>query len=95
VLLEPVMSVQVVTPEQYMGEVIGDLNSRRGKIQSMESRLGTQYINGVVPLAQMFGYSTDLRSRTQGRAAYTMEFSQYAAVPGPIAAEIIKRTMGA
>jgi len=95
VLLEPVMSVQVVTPEQYMGEVIGDLNSRRGKIQSMENRVGTQFINGTVPLALMFGYSTDLRSKTQGRASYTMEFSQYAPVPTPIAQEIIRRTMGA
>jgi elongation factor G len=95
VLLEPVMSVQVVTPEQYMGEVIGDLNSRRGKILSMENRLGTQFINATVPLAQMFGYSTDLRSKTQGRASYTMEFSQYAPVPTPIAQEIIRRTMGA
>jgi elongation factor G len=95
VLLEPVMNVHVVTPEQYMGDVIGDLNSRRGKISSMENRLGTQFINSTVPLAQMFGYSTDLRSRTQGRASYTMEFSQYSAVPASTAAEIIKRTMGA
>ena len=94
VLLEPLMAVQVVTPEQYMGDVIGDLNSRRGKIVSMESKMGNQIINAQVPLAQLFGYATDLRSKTQGRAAPTMEFSQYAPVPPNIANEIIRKMQG-
>ncbi len=81
VLLEPVMRVEVVVPEEYMGDVIGDLNSRRGHIQSMEARGGTQIINARVPLSEMFGYATDLRSRTQGRATYTMHFDRYEQAP--------------
>ena len=81
VLLEPIMNVEVVMPEQFMGDVIGDLNSRRGKILGMESRAGSQVVSSRVPLANMFGYSTDLRSKTQGRASYTMQFSHYEQVP--------------
>ena len=84
ILLEPIMSVEVVVPEQFMGDVIGDLNSRRGKIQGMESRGGFQVVGANVPLANMFGYSTDLRSKTQGRASYTMQFSNYEQVPNSV-----------
>ncbi len=94
VLLEPVMSVEVVVPEEYMGDVIGDLNSRRGKIQGMEPRGNAQVIKSVVPLSQMFGYSTDLRSATQGRATYTMQFSHYEEVPKGLADEIIAKVKG-
>jgi elongation factor G len=94
VLLEPVMSVEVVAPEQNMGDVIGDLNSRRGKIQGMEPRGTAQVIRAVVPLSQMFGYATDLRSKTQGRATYTMQFSHYEEVPKTIAEEIIAKVKG-
>src|SRR2546423_12886725 len=80
VLLEPVMSVEVVTPEEFMGDVIGDLNRRRGRIEGMEPRGNTQVVRAFVPLAQMFGYATDLRSQTQGRATYTMQFDHYAEV---------------
>jgi elongation factor G len=93
-LLEPVMKVEVVLPEEYMGDVIGDLNSRRGRIEGMEARPGTQIIKSVVPLATMFGYATDLRSRTQGRATYTMHFSHYEEVPKQIADEIIAKARG-
>jgi elongation factor G len=93
-LLEPVMSIEVVTPEEFMGDVIGDLNARRGKIVGMEPKSGAQHIQGQVPLATMFGYATDLRSRTQGRATYTMQFSHYAQVPRPVADEIIGRIRG-
>ncbi|HZI51800.1 MAG TPA: elongation factor G [Terriglobia bacterium] len=93
-LLEPVMKVEVVLPEEYMGDVIGDLNSRRGRIEGMEARPGTQIIKSVVPLAMMFGYATDLRSRTQGRATYTMHFSHYEEVPKQIADEIIAKAQG-
>ncbi len=93
-LLEPVMSVEVVVPEEYMGDVIGDLNSRRGKIQGMEPRGNAQVIKSVVPLSQMFGYSTDLRSATQGRATYTMQFSHYEEVPKGLADEIIAKVKG-
>jgi elongation factor G len=93
-LLEPVMKVEVVLPEEYMGDVIGDLNSRRGRIEGMEARPGTQIIKSVVPLATMFGYATDLRSRTQGRATYTMHFSHYEEVPKQIADEIIAKAQG-
>jgi elongation factor G len=93
-LLEPVMKVEVVLPEEYMGDVIGDLNSRRGRIEGMEARPGTQIIRSLVPLATMFGYATDLRSRTQGRATYTMHFSHYEEVPKLIADEIIARGRG-
>ncbi len=94
VLLEPVMSVEVVTPEGFMGDVIGDLNSRRGKIQGMNPRGGVQVITAQVPLAEMFGYATDLRSKTQGRATYTMQFGHYAQVPNNIAETIISKTKG-
>ena len=93
-LVEPIMSVEVVTPEEYMGDVIGDLNSRRGKIQSMEKRGKTQVIEGSVPLADMFGYATDLRSKTQGRATYTMQFSRYEEVPKGIMEGIVAKIKG-
>jgi elongation factor G len=93
-LLEPVMKVEVVVPETYMGEVIGDLNSRRGRIQSMESRPGLQVIQCQVPLAEIFGYATDLRSMTQGRGNYTMHFSHYEEAPKAIAEEVIARVTG-
>ncbi len=93
-LLEPVMRVEVVTPEDYMGDVIGDLNSRRGHIEGMEQRGTSHVVNAKVPLAEMFGYVGDLRSRTQGRATYTMQFDSYAQVPESIAQEIIKRMRG-
>ena len=94
VLMEPIMKVEVVTPEDYMGDVMGDLSSRRGRIGQMEARGNTQVVNSTVPLSEMFGYSTDLRSRTQGRATYTMQFEEYQQVPAAIAAEIIKRVRG-
>ena len=94
VLLEPIMAVEVVTPEEYMGDVIGDLSSRRGRIGGMEARGNTQVVTAQVPLSEMFGYSTDLRSRTQGRATYTMQFDSYQQVPESIASEIIKRVRG-
>jgi len=94
VLLEPIMSVEVVTPEEYMGDVIGDLNARRGRVEGMEQRGGAQAIRAHVPLAEMFGYATDLRSRTQGRATYTMQFDSYQQVPESIAQEIIARVRG-
>jgi elongation factor G len=93
-LLEPVMSVEVVTPEEYMGDVIGDLNSRRGQIGEMGQRGTSRVINARVPLAEMFGYATDLRSRTQGRAAYTMQFDSYQPVPDTIAVEIVAKVRG-
>ena len=94
VLLEPVMAVEVVTPEDYMGDVIGDLSSRRGKVEGMEQRGTSQLVKALVPLADMFGYATDLRSRTQGRATYTMQFSAYHQVPESIAREIVARARG-
>ena len=94
VLLEPIMAVEVVTPEEYMGDVMGDLSSRRGRIEGMEARGNTQVVRSQVPLSEMFGYSTDLRSRTQGRATYTMQFHSYQEVPNAIAQEIIKRVRG-
>ena len=94
VLLEPIMACEVVTPEEFMGDVIGDLNSRRGKIQGMAPRPGVQVIAAQVPLAQMFGYATDLRSRTQGRATYTMQFGHYAQVPRQVAEEIMAKVKG-
>ena len=94
VLLEPVMSVEVVTPEDYMGDVIGDLNSRRGRVGQMELRGVNQVIDAKVPLSEMFGYANDLRSRTQGRATYSMQFDAYEQVPPSIAEEIIKRIRG-
>ncbi|MDA8118141.1 MAG: elongation factor G [Actinomycetota bacterium] len=94
ILLEPIMSVEVVTPEEYMGDVIGDLSSRRGKVEGMEQRGSAQVIRAQVPLAEMFGYATDLRSRTQGRATYTMQFNSYQEVPDSIAKEIVARVRG-
>jgi elongation factor G len=88
------MDVEVVTPEAFMGDVIGDLNSRRGKIQGMNPRGNAQVITAQVPLADMFGYATDLRSKTQGRATYTMQFGHYAQVPNNIAETIITKTKG-
>ena len=94
VLLEPVMAVEVVTPEDYMGDVIGDLNARRGQVEGMDQRGTAQAIKAKVPLGQMFGYVGDLRSRTQGRASYTMQFDSYQQVPESIAQEIIARVRG-
>jgi elongation factor G len=94
VLLEPIMAVEVVTPEDYMGDVMGDLSSRRGRIEGMEANGNAQTVRAQVPLSEMFGYSTDLRSRTQGRATYTMQFDSYQQVPGAIAEEIVKRVRG-
>jgi len=94
VLLEPVMDVEVVLPEEYLGEVMGDLNSRRGRVAGMEARGGAQVVSAQVPLSCMFGYSTDLRSATQGRATYTMSFDHYEQVPKAIAEEIISKTKG-
>jgi elongation factor G len=94
VLLEPIMSVEVRTPEDYMGEVIGDLNSRRGHIQSMEDVSGAKVVRALVPLSEMFGYVGDLRSKTQGRAVYTMQFDSYAEVPRNVAEEIVKKSRG-
>jgi elongation factor G len=85
VLLEPVFAVEVVTPEEFMGEVIGDLNRRRGHILGMEQRGNAQVVTAEVPLAEMFGYATDVRSNTQGRATYTMQFDRYEMVPPNIA----------
>jgi elongation factor G len=94
VLLEPMMAVEVRTPEDYMGDVIGDLNSRRGQIQAMEDISGAKVVKAVVPLSEMFGYVGDLRSKTQGRANYTMQFDSYAEVPRNVAEEIIKKVRG-
>ncbi|WP_395002175.1 elongation factor G [uncultured Helicobacter sp.] len=91
VLLEPLMKVEVEVPEEYMGDVIGDLNRRRGQINSMDDRMGLKIVNAFVPLAEMFGYSTDLRSATQGRGTYTMEFDHYGEVPNNIAKEIMEK----
>jgi elongation factor G len=94
VLLEPIMSVEVVVPEEYMGDVIGDLNSRRGRIMGMEGRAGAQVVAAMVPLAQMFGYATDVRSATQGRATYTMTFDHYEQVPKSVSEEIVAKVKG-
>ncbi len=94
VLLEPMMAVEVTTPDDYMGDVIGDLNSRRGQIQAMEERAGARVVKALVPLSEMFGYVGDLRSKTQGRASYSMQFDSYAEVPRNVADEIIKKARG-
>jgi len=94
VLLEPIMAVEVVTPEEYMGDVMGDLSSRRGRIEGMEANGNQQTVRAQVPLSEMFGYSTDLRSSTQGRATYTMQFDSYQQVPEAISSEIVKRVRG-
>jgi elongation factor G len=94
VLLEPVMKVEIVVPEEYMGDVIGDLNGRRGKVEGMEPRAGAQVVRGFVPLAQMFGYATDLRSKTQGRGNYVMQFSHYDPIPKNLADDIVSKRRG-
>ena len=93
-LLEPIFKVEVTVPEEYMGDVIGDINSRRGRIEGMDSRFGTQIIKAKVPLSEMFGYATDLRSKTQGRGIYSMEFAHYEDLPKSLAAEIIEKQKG-
>ena len=93
VITEPIMKVVVITPDDYMGDVIGDINSRRGQIQSMDPIPGAQQITAAVPLAEMFGYATELRSRTQGRGQYTMEPSHFAEVPKSIQEKIIAGTI--
>ena len=92
VLLEPMMKVEAVTPEQYMGDVIGDLNARRGRIMAMEQRGSLRIVQAEVPLSEMFGYATALRSNTQGRATYTMEFAHYEEVPKSIAETLVAKT---
>ncbi len=94
VLLEPIMAVEVVTPEEYLGDVMGDLSSRRGRVEGMDQRANNQVVRAEVPLAEMFGYATDLRSRTQGRATYTMQFRSYQEVPDQVAREIVARVRG-
>jgi elongation factor G len=94
VLLEPMMSLEVVTPEDFMGDVISDINRRRGRIVGQEPRGNTQVISGTVPLAEMFGYATDVRSRTQGRATFTMQFSHYEAVPKGVGPEQARQASG-
>ena len=94
VLLEPYMKVDITVPEEYMGDVIGDVNSRRGRIEGMEARNGAQVIHSFVPLASMFGYATDLRSKTQGRGTYTMQVDHYEEVPKSIADEIVAKNKG-
>jgi len=94
VLLEPVMKIEVTMPEEYLGEVLNDLNARRAEIQGFEARDGTQIVRAQVPLATMFGYATGLRSLTQGRASYAMEFSHYRQLPPEVAREIIARVRG-
>ena len=94
VLLEPVMRVEIVVPKDYLGEVMGDLTSRRGRIQAQEDRGGTQIINARVPLSEMFGYATDLRSRTQGRATYSMHFDRYGRTPRSVSEEVVARVQG-
>jgi elongation factor G len=94
VLLEPVMRVEVVVPKDNMGDVMGDLASRRGKIESQEDRGGTQIINARVPLSEMFGYATELRSRTQGRATYSMHFDRYEPAPQNVSQEVVARVQG-
>jgi elongation factor G len=93
-LLEPMMAVEVTTPEDNMGDVIGDLNSRRGQIQAMDEAYGARVVKALVPLSEMFGYVGDLRSKTQGRAVFTMQFDSYAEVPGNVAQEIIAKAKG-
>jgi len=94
VLLEPVMSVEVVVPEEYMGTIIGDLNSRRGRIEGIEHRAGSQVVKAMVPLAEMFGYATNMRSNTQGRATFSMHFNRYEEAPRSVAEEIVAKVQG-
>ncbi|MGJ3523707.1 elongation factor G [Nitratidesulfovibrio sp. D1] len=91
VLLEPIMDVEVVTPDEYLGDVMGDLNGRRGRVQNMEARVGSQAVRAQVPLSEMFGYATDLRSKTQGRATFSMQFHHYERVPAQLAEEVVKK----
>jgi elongation factor G len=93
-ILEPIMDVEVVTPEEYMGDVMGDLSSRRGKIEGLVARKDAQVIKAKVPLSEMFGYSTQMRSMTQGRAIYTMQFAHYEEVPQSISDQIIEKVKG-
>ena len=88
-LMEPMMKMEIIVPEQYLGDVIGDLTARRGSVSGMESRTTEQVVHGIAPLSEMFGYSTSLRSRTQGRGVFTMQFDHYAEVPRNIAEKII------
>jgi elongation factor G len=94
VLLEPIMSVEVVVPEEYMGSVVGDINSRRGRIEGLELRGTTQIIKAMVPLSEMFGYATDIRSNTQGRGSFTMHFGKYEEIPAALGEEIVNRVQG-
>ena len=94
VLLEPIEEVTVETPEQYLGDVMGNLSSRRGKIDGLEDRRDTKVVRAKVPLGEMFGYATDLRSQTQGRASYTMQFASYEPVPRNVAEEIVSKAGG-
>jgi elongation factor G len=94
VLLEPIMSVEVVVPEEYMGTIIGDLNSRRGRIEGVEHRAGSQVIKALVPLAEMFGYATQMRSNTQGRATFSMHFAHYDEAPRSVTEEIVAKVQG-
>jgi len=94
IMLEPIMDVEVVTPDDYLGSVVGDINSRRGQVQGTEQRGPNQVVNAMVPLSEMFGYSTDLRSSTQGRATYTMQFDSYQQAPGNVQEEIVARVRG-
>ena len=91
VLLEPIMKVEATIPEEYLGDVMGDINARRGKIEGMDVRAGAQIVKGFVPLAEMFGYATDLRSKTQGRGTYTMEMNHFEEVPKNITDKILSR----
>lgn len=94
VLLEPIMRVEVVIPEEYMGDIMGDITSRRGRVEGMDARGNAQIVKAMVPLAEMFGYATSLRSNTQGRGQYTMHFDHYEEVPKSIGEEIIKKNAG-
>ena len=94
ILLEPIVNISIEIPEEYMGDVIGDLNSRRAKISEMGSRGNVRFIKGTVPLSEMFGYATDLRSRTQGRASYTMHFLRYEQAPASVAEGVIAKIQG-
>jgi elongation factor G len=94
VLLEPLEELNVLVPEDYLGEVIGDINSRRGKIKKMEARKNTHILDAVIPLSELFGYTTDLRSLSQGRANHTMQFYAYNVIPKQISEEIVARVMG-
>ena len=94
ILLEPMMQVEIIVPDEYMGEVIGDVNARRGRIENLRSKSGVQIIMSKIPLAEMFGYSTSLRSMTQGRGTFTMEFKEYNEVPNTISEQILARIYG-